>query len=571
MPKHGYEGLHDVDIEEDVAQVLPDGTRLFSDVYRPAASGPHPVLLVRMPYDKRTVENMAYQHPCWYARRGYMVVVQDVRGRCRSEGDFYPFLHEEADGALAVEWAAALPGSNGRVGMYGFSYAGATQLLAAAAQPPSLKAIAPAMTASQFHEGWTYRGGALNLAFVLTWAAQLAAGQALRAGDDGRARAVGAGAGAAAFAYLPLLEQPELRAAGPLGQFYFDWLAHPEADAYWRRWSLEHRQDRITVPALHVGGWYDIFLAGTLRNFQAGAALRPGAHQLVVGPWLHMPWSRKVGSVDFGPEARSPVDELQLAFFDRHLRGIGGAAAAPVSVFVMGENRWRPFAAWPPAGTTARRLFLHSGGSANSAAGDGRLRAEAPQAEPPDVFVYSPLFPVPSAGGASCCFADLAPMGPADQGSVESTLLVLVYTGEPVAAPLVITGAVTLRLWATSSARDTDFTAKLCVVGRDGTSTNLCGGIIRARYRAAPEAPSLLEPGKAYRYTIELGSTAVRLEAGERLRLQVGSSDFPQWDRNLNTGGVPGAEPPSAAVIATQFVLHDAEHPSVLEFAELAG
>jgi putative CocE/NonD family hydrolase len=162
-------------------------------------------------------------------------------------------------------------------------------------------------------------------------------------------------------------------------------------------------------------------------------------------------------------------------------------------------------------------------------------------------------------------------MGPADQGAVESTLQVLVYTSEPLAAPRLFAGAVSLQLWAVSSARDTDFTAKLCVVRRDGTSVNLCGGIIRARYREAPAAPSLLEPGKAYRYTIELGSTAVRLEPGERLRLQVGSSDFPQWDRNLNTGGVPGAEPPSAAVVATQFVLHDAEHPSVLEFAELAG
>jgi putative CocE/NonD family hydrolase len=569
MAKHSFEGLHDVDIEEDVAQVLPDGTRLYADVYRPAAPGPHPVLLVRMPYDKRTVENMAYQHPCWYARRGYLVVVQDVRGRCRSEGDFYPFQHEEADGALAVEWAAALPGSNGRVGMYGFSYAGATQLLAACARPPSLKAIAPAMTASQFHDGWTYRGGALNLAFVLTWAAQLAAGQALRKGDDRAARALAAAEGAAGFAYLPLQEQPALLESGALAQFYFDWLAHPEADAYWRRWSLEHRYDQIAVPALHIGGWYDIFLTGTLRNFQATAARHPAAHQLLVGPWLHMPWSQRVGSVDFGPHARSQVDERQLAFFNRHLRGQGGGAD-PVSIFVMGENRWRSFDAWPPAGTTERRLFLRSGGSANSAAGDGRLRADGPQSEPPDVFVYAPLFPVRSAGGASCCFADLSPMGPADQGAVESTLVVLVYTSEPFAAPRLLVGAVTLKLWAVSSACDTDFTAKLCLVSRAGHSTNVCGGIIRARYREAPAAPSLIEPGKAYLYSIDLGSTAVRLEAGESLRVQVSSSDFPQWDRNLNTGGVPGAEPPSAAVVATQFVLHDAAHPSHLEFQELA-
>lgn len=555
--------LHEVDCEEDVLQTLADGTVLAADVYRPRGGGRHPVLLCRMPYHKRTAENYAYAHPSWYARRGYMVVVQDVRGRWKSGGDFYPFQHEEADGAHAVEWAARLPGANGKVGMYGFSYAGATQLLAAVAQPPALRAIIPAMTASQYHDGWTYQGGALNLAFTLSWAMDLAAAQALRRRDDAayRERLI-PGTCAEPLSYLPLRELPGMRRAGAEGEFFFDWLDHPNQDAYWERWSIEPRYSKITVPSLHIAGWYDTFLRGALRNF-AGMG---GDKQLVVGPWTHMPWSRRAGCVDFGPRANSQADRRQLAFFNRHLK----EEASPdfgerISVFVMGENRWQHLDSWPPAGARVQRLYLHSDGLANTSEGDGTLSEESPEHESPDVFIYSPLAPIQSAGGTSCCFAPVAPMGPAWQTQVESEPGVLVYTGPALTRTLTIIGPVRVNLWAVSTACDTDFTAKLCLVGPDGVSANLCGGIVRARYRESLVAPSLIEPGQPYLYSIDLGATAVACAPGTRLRLQISSSDFPQWDRNLNTGGIFGAEGPSAAIIATQTVLHERAHPSHLE------
>ena len=568
MAKLELEGLREVEYERDVRQTLSDGTELSSDVYRPRGRERCPVLLCRMPYNKITAENYAYAHPLWYAQRGYLVVVQDVRGRWQSGGDFYPFAHEEADGAEAVEWAAGLPGSNGRVGMYGFSYAGATQLLAAAARPPALQAIIPAMTASQYHDGWTYQGGALSLAFTLSWAMELAAAQALRRGDDRAFRErLSPGTGQEPLSFLPLKELPGLQRAGEEGRFFFDWLDHPDQDAYWQRWSLEHRYPQIEVPAMHIGGWYDVFLRGTLRNFSGLTTGPAGAtQQLVVGPWTHMPWGRNVGGMDFGPSAHSQADPRQLAFFDRHLREReSGEFGERVSVFVMGENRWRHFETWPPVGARVRTLYLHSGGQANTSEGNGALSEEAPEHEPPDVFVYAPLSPVGSVGGASCCFPGVAPMGPAPQAAAESDPGVLVYTGAVLENDVTTIGPVRVNLWAVSTALDTDFTAKLCLVYADGTSINLCGGIVRARYRESLAAPSLIEPGRAYLYRIDLGATAVTCKRGTRLRLQVSSSDFPQWDRNLNTGGIFGAEGPSAAMVATQLVLHDREHPSGLE------
>lgn len=569
MPILSYDGLSDVTCEYDVPQLLPDGTRLYADVYRPAGGGTHPVLLARMPYDKRTVENLGYRHPIWYARHGYMVVMQDVRGRWQSEGDFYPFAHEESDGAVAIEWAARLPGANGRVGMYGFSYAGATQLLAATARPPSLKAIAPAMTSSQYYDGWTYQGGAFSLAFALSWATDLVAAQALRRGDEAGARPLmEAASSCRQFQSLALKELAVLRQAKE-AQFFFDWLDHPSNDSYWQRWSLEMRYSSLQIPALHVGGWYDIFLRGTLRNFSGilGAGAR---HQhLIVGPWAHMPWSQKVGCLDFGPNAASPIDRRQLLFFDRFLKEETVEELERVEVFVMGENRWRAFSSWPPLEAESRSLFLHSDGAANTDAGDGSLAAEAPQNEPPDVYVYAPLSPVHSAGGSSCCFPTTAPMGPAWQAQAESDPGVLVYTSPVYGKAVCIIGPVTVYLWAVSNVRDTDFVAKLCVVRSDGGSINLCQGIIRARYRNSLEEASLIEPGKAYEYAIDLGAIAVRLNPGERLRLLVTSSDFPHWDRNTNTGEAWGAEGPSQVKIATQLILHERAHASRVDYFEV--
>jgi putative CocE/NonD family hydrolase len=364
--------------------------------------------------------------------------------------------------------------------------------------------------------------------------------------------------------YLPLTEFPPL--SGQFGRYFLDWLAHPTYDDYWRRWSIDEDYGRLTVPALHIGGWYDVFLSGTARNFlglreQAGAETARVGQKLVVGPWTHMPWA-PVSATSAGVEP-SIVDDLQLRWFDHFLKGEEtGVLDTPVSLFVMGAETWRDYPDWPPPGATSLRWYLHSGGRANSRFGDGILSLQAPGDEPPDRYTYDPETPATSLGGHSCCLDFVAPMGPADQAAAEKFNWVLVYTSAPLPQPLELIGDVTVTLHAATSARDTDWTARLCEVHPDGRSINLQEGIVRARYRESLSQPSLLEPDRVYCYDIPLGPVGVRITAGNRLRLTISSSDFPQWDRNLNTGGPLYVEQPSASVVATQTVLHDAAHPS---------
>ena len=564
-------GFSDLVLERDVPARMRDGTTLYADVYRPSGGGPFPVLLMRLPYDKTQAANVTYRHPSWYASHGYVVVVQDTRGRWRSEGDFYPFAHEAEDGYDTVEWAASLPHANSRVGTYGFSYDGATQLQAALGRPPSLRAICPGFTGSQYYEGWAYNGGAFALAFNASWATNLAMDDARRRGDGTATQSLlDTFLGAHAFyGHLPLKEYPPLVGSG-LGRYFFDWMAHPSYDDYWRQWSVDEDYSRIDVPALHTGGWYDAFVGGTVKNYgglrrEAASEASRSTQKLLVGPWYHLPWSRLTGATDFGPQARNSVDGWQLRWFDQFLRDKDtGVLGSPVTFFLMGHNRWMDTGSWPPEGTERRDLYLRSGGSANSINGDGLLGIEPPGRERPDVYTYDPLFPVPSVGGHSGFVPVVAPMGPADQASVEVLNGVLIYTSAPLEEDLTVMGPVSLTLYAATSAPDTDFTAKLCVVSSDGRSTNVQEGIIRARYRESSTEPKPITPDEVYEYRIDLGPTAQVFEAGHRVRLQVSSSDFPQWDRNLNTGGPLGQEGIAQARVATQTVLHDADHPSRL-------
>jgi len=453
--------------------------------------------------------------------------------------------------------------------MYGFSYVGATQLQAAIQRPPSLRAICPALTGSQFYDGWAYNGGAFSLAFNASWATQLAAQGARRAGDDEMIRELETAFVGAPnwYGYLPLNEYPPL-SSNDHGRFFFDWLSHPTDDEYWRRWSIDEDYSRIDVPALHIGGWYDIFVQGTVKNFGAlrqsvGSEQARLAQKLLVGPWYHIPWSRVTGAVDFGREGRNVVDQWQLRWFDHFLKGEdSGVLDSPVTVFLTGRNYWQDETSWPPEGAVLRPYYLHSNGVANSINGDGSLNSERPASEPPDVFTYDPLPPTPSAGGRSCCFPFVAPMGPADQIGVEVSNGVLVYTSEVLERDLTVIGPVHATLYAISSAVDTDFTVKLCDVSSEGQSINIVGGIIRARYRESLIEPKRIVSGEVYEYMIDLGPTAHVFLAGHRIRIQVSSSDFPQWDRNMNTGGTLGFEGPAQRQVATQLVLHDAGHAS---------
>ena len=552
-------GLPAVTLERDVPCPMDDGVALYADVYRPADGELHPVLLTSTPYDKTAAQSVdAYTHPSWYARHGYVVVCQDCRGRYRSEGTFYPFQSEADDLSRTIAWAAKLPGADGRVTTYGFSYAGLNQLLAGQRQPQGLEGICPALTAGRPYDEWFYRQGAFSLAFAASWSTYLAVDVAARRADDDALGGLAAAFGGLPGLYwvLPLNTFPAF--ASNDAPFYFDWLAHPTNDDYWRPFEVDF--GAIEVPGLHVAGWWDVFLRGSLRAYRALAAQGKAPQKLVVGPWQHMPW-RPLGGApeDVGSNV---VDDWQLRFLDHVLKGQEtGIFDSPATVFVMNED-WRDLDGWPPSAARAVDWYLHSDGRAQSSYGDGTLSIEQPQDEPPDLFVYMPGRPTLSAGGHSCCLESVAPMGPADQAAAEGSRMVLVYTSAPLDRDLVLVGDVTATLHAASSAANTDFTVRLCVVDAAGGSTNVQEGIVRASHRESLERPAPIVPGEVYEYRIELGPVGIRIIAGHRLRVDISSSDFPQWDRNLNTRGRFAMEGPSAVRTATQTVLHDRAHPS---------
>ncbi len=522
-------------VERRVSTRMRDGTELFADVYRPDAPGRFPVLLQRTPYDRQRGVVTATR----MASHGYVVVLQDVRGRWASKGEWYPFVHEAQDGYDTVEWAAALPYANGKVGMFGASYVGATQMLAAAAHPPHLAAIAPDLTASDYHEGWTYQGGAFEQGFAESWSTGLAMDTLQRRLDETDPTLW---AKRVPLATYPLLEPGKTDTLAP---YFRDWLAHPSDDEYWRALSIERRYEDIHVPALHTGGWYDIFLLGTLRNFVGLKA--HGGQRLVVGPWNHM---ANKGDVDFGPDTVRDTDHL--AWFDAVLKGTP-TSASPVRIFVMGRNVWRDEQDWPLARAVVTRFYLH---------GEGRLGQTPPRDEPFDGFVYDPENPVPTRGGGLCCSRDHSPGGAFDQRVVESRKDVLLYTTPPFVRDTEVTGPVAVELYASSNARDTDFTAKLVDVWPSGLAQNLTDGIVRMRWRDSREQPSLLEPGKPYRITIDLAGTSNVFLAGHRMRVEVSSSNFPRFDRNFNVDALP--ERATSGKKATNRVYHDAAHPSAV-------
>ncbi len=559
-------------VERNVPARMRDGTVLYSDIYRPSTTEQLPVILQRLPYGKESAHAIHFAHPSWYARYGYVVVVQDTRGRWSSEGEWYPFFNEQNDGFDTVEWAARLPGTTGQVAMYGASYGGATQLLAAITSPSALRCICPSFASSDFYEGWTYEGGALHLAFVVAWALNLAPDTARRRGDEELLRRLTAAYTGtniyAQQAFLPLKDQPLFRESGVL-QYYFDWLDHPVFDQYWRQIAIAPRHNQITAAGLHIGGWYDIFLDGTLTNYcgvrERGSAWARPNQRLLIGPWMHLPWSPFVGEMDFGPSAASCIiDESQVRLYNWLLKGLddGISTELPVKLFVMGENRWREEADWPLQRAIDTPYFFHSDGFANSLFGDGTLAPQPPDVEHQDVYVYDPYSPSASRGGHSCCRETLAPQGSYDQRPVERFKDVLCYTSEPLAAPLEVTGPIRVILWAATTAVDTDWVAKLVDVHPDGRAINLTEGILRASYRESLETPKLLERDCIYKYCINLRATSNVFLVGHRIRVDLSSASFPHWDRNPNNGGLFGTASLSQLRIATQTVFHDAVYPS---------
>ena len=564
-----YETVH----EKNHEMPMRDGTILRGNITRPSSAGQFPVIIERTPYNKEGGSENSIGSPEFFAQRGYAVVVQDVRGRFASEGEFYPFRDDGAgvnrDGYDTVEWAAAQPWSDGKVGMIGGSYSGVTQYRNALSRPPHLRALFVRESSADYVREWVYRDGAFELGFSLAWAhhvthanlAHLVTGEEYERHkgildkvheemDDWYAR-------------LPLYPCPFLEG---LSDWHNIWLDHPEDGPYWWQFNIEKGHDQIETPMYHLGGWFDIFLAGTLKNFSGlkKRARTPEARQsqkLILGPWVHGPGNinkQVAGEFDFGAAAAVDFNELRLPWFDYWLKGVetGVMEDAPVRIFVMGRNIWRDEQDWPLPDTRYTNYYLRAGRSGSIASlNDGSLSTTAPVgSENPDSFVYDPDAPVPSRGGNTLSI----PGGVYDQREVDERCLT--FTSAPLDEELEVTGPVKAVLYGMSSALDTDWVVRLEDVHPDGYSRNVCDGILRARYRDSFQHPELLEPGKVYRFEVDLWATSNAFLAAHRLRVVVTSSCFPRFDRNLNTGGPLNKEAAGQSAINT--VLHDEFRPS---------
>lgn len=575
---------------------MRDGTLLATDVHRPAASGKHPVIIMRNPYGRGggwgSYCGITEEYSKKYTENGYVFVSQDVRGTSRSHGRFNPFFQERHDGYDLIEWAARQPWSNGKVGLTGPSYLGATQWQAALDSPSALLAITPDITGADYRDDWIYHNGAFDIQFSMVWAVQSFGPDQLirslqsqnvplveierRVDDFGREST--AALRDTWMWQLPLTGSwaSQLRELVP---FYFEWLQHPTYDDYWKKIDVQRHIGQVEVPALISGAWYDLFAEGSIQSFLAMKA-RAKTRLAREGTVLTMSWGghaalgnppRAPGQITWG---KDPSDStLALRFLDRYVKGENnGIDAEPrVQLVVLvppdtgldGSSFLLRTDRFPLAGTQWRRWYLGSQGRANTRHGDGVLHESAGTAGAvADRFVYDPANPVPSVGGNSG--REGQPAGAFDQSQVELREDVLVYTSAPLARDLPVIGPVSVRFWAKSSARDTDFTAKLVDVHLDDVAHNVVDRIVRARYRnGAQGKPSLIQPGRVYEYDLTLGHTATIFRKGHRIRLEVSSSNFPHYARNLNTGD--SNETTAKFVTANQEVFHDAPHPSFLQ------
>ena len=567
--------IRDIHIQYDVEAPLRDGTVLRSTIYRPDRPGAFPVLLSRTPYGRDAGIDPMYFDPLRAARRGYVVVRQDVRGRFGSDGVFDPSHQEAADGFDTVQWVAGLPYSDGTVGMWGKSYFAETQWRAALTRPPALRAIVPGVSAShEWRDGGRMRGGAHELGSRWVWAhgpigPDLVARR--HAGDPGGLRVamrqllgdLERASNGDLLATLPLaaLTEPDAPTATLMTS-----LGMSVTDPEWERLRLAGLYEQVEVPAFHIGGWFDVFLPGTLGQYLATAevAAERGtrAPRLTIGPWTHVSVAGACGQLDFGPAASGASLDLtdqHLRWYDATLKGHDeGLADDPVQLFVMGENRWRGYDSYPVPGARTEEWYLQP---------DGGLARRVPPPCAPDSYDYDPEDPAPTVGGSTLLTPSL-PAGPHDQRAVEARPDVLCFTSDVLQQPYVVLGAVSVTLHAASSASDTDFVTRLVDVYPDGRAIGVADGIIRASARASypepgvvtPVPPSPIEPDVAYEYRIDLWATGLKFLPGHRIRVDVTSSSHPRWDRNLNTGR--SAYDSATTAVARQRIFHDPDRPS---------
>lgn len=529
-------------LPKETASILTrDGVRLDADIYRPDGPGEFPVLLMRQPYGKAIASTVVYAHPKWYAARGYIVVIQDVRGRGTSEGEFQLFAHEIEDGFDTINWAANLPGSTGEIGMYGFSYQGMTQLYAASAKPPALKTICPAMIGYDLYTDWAYEGGAFCLQANLSWAVQLATETARLGGDKEAYQAL-----FSASRNLPFDDEiptsPEVMNKYAPNSFYHQWLKNERPDKYWQK--LSPNLENVDLPMLHIGGWFDTYLRGTIHLYQEMASRSKFSQQLIVGPWSHIPWGRKVGAINYGLAASSPIDDLQILWFDQFLKGIntGILERSPVSLFEMGSNEWRNFNSWP--NSDYKFYFLASKGLANIKEDSGTLTESCPDIYTDDIFVHDPWRPVPSLGGHATF-----PAGSFERSSLDSRTDVLTYTSTVLTEDLHIAGDINVELYCTVDAPTFDISVVLSEVKPDGSVYNFTQGYVRVDSDNLP-------------VQIAVQPTCMNIVAGNALRLSLSAACFPAYPVNSGTDKPPGETRLIDAKIMTIIVKSGGENPS---------
>jgi putative CocE/NonD family hydrolase len=537
-----------------------DGVILNADIYMPDKDGKYPAALIRSPYDatkQRSEEAIAS------ASEDIVTVIMDCRGSRGSGGDFHAWLNESNDGEDTIKWIVSMPWSNGRVAMKGGSYLATTQWMAAWRGHESLKAIAPHVSPGDIYDSPNYPGGAFGLGVSVCW---------------GLSRIRKEKYPGLVFDWPKLLSHLPVRdiarEAGVDLKHWDEWHDHPSYDAYWESINLNRYYENVKCPAFITGGWFDLYSKHSLESFtgmrgRGGSAEARLFTRCVIGPWAHGGFAGELAFGCEGPDSLEPERRRFLAGLLRDPSSDPLPDAPPLRYFMMGENKWREAETWPPPELVYKDCFLRGGGSANTLNGDGRLSFERPpENEPRDHFVYNPLNPVPTAGGGSLGCAELLPQGPRDQSKVETRDDVLVYSSEPLEEDLTVAGPVRVTLFASSSAPDTDFTAKLADVHPDGRAFCLCDGIIRARYRDSIREPKPLVPGEVYEFNIDCLVTANIFLKGHRIRLEISSSNFPRFDRNMNTGTPVASE--SRAAVAMQTVFHDAARPSRIVLPVLA-
>jgi putative CocE/NonD family hydrolase len=571
-------------IDLNVPMEMKDGTVLRANIYRPNQKGKWPVLLSRSPYSKDVAPiHFGFYDISRVVQQGYVVIIQDTRGRAASEGRWDPILtskHESSDSYETIDWASKLPYSNGQVGTFGSSYVAFTQWAAMLQPHKALQVAVPGFSWNDPFNGFMYRAGALELGFLSYWQMGMYLDTLPRLYSDQEELTQATNQLISDVNHLKTeIQSLPLKDFAPftrnkVAPSVLDNFKREMDREYVEHLSLKGKYDKFTIPTLHIAGWYDIFLQGTIENFlemynnEGSSEARQS--KLIIGPWQHLDHSHQAGEVNFGLAGHSASVDLigsHLQWFDHFLKGIdtGIASEAPIRLFVMGENVWRDEYEWPLPHTQFTEYYLHSGGYANTLHGDGTLSTISPDQEKSDHYTYDPLHPVITKGGAIMMPPDFN-SGAFDQSQIESREDVLVYTTPVLEEDIEVTGPVKVKLWAASSAPDTDFVARLVDVYPDDSAINLTDGIIRARFRNAQKEkePSLIEPGKAYFYEIDLWATSNLFKKGHRIRLDITSSNFPRWDRNPNTGHDFGEDQEKDVVAAQQTILHDKEHPSFI-------